>query len=202
MVSGISDVFSVLSALQGATGGRIANPLVLAGLSASPFIDKVIPEIIDVISENPQEAAKLARQATKILASLIKVDAGSQETNADNGVTKVSETTTTTRRESGPDGIKITKTTTTTSTTTIDPKKQAAYQKGVADKVENFGKGLEEGKIQVGDEVVTFEELKELIATVEALLEKAGKRQNDNKSESVIDMTEGEPNNNPGSASI
>lgn len=191
MVS-VSGIFSNLGALDNISRRQFLDPFLLAGLSAAPYLGEALPVLGNVVCENPQEAARLARLATKIIASLIRVDADSQEARADDGVTKVSETTTTTRRESGPDGIKITKTTTNTSTTTIDPKKQAQQQRKFADSVETFGRELGEGKIQLGDQSVTFQDVKELFDILQILLGKVGEKEQ-HQHEEVIDMTEDKP---------
>ncbi len=158
----------------------LKNLAALAGsIAAGPALVQVLEPVVEAVLKNPQQAAEIARKASQLGAALVRGTAEPEDT----GVSRTKESTTI--KKEAKDGNTVTRTTTTTTTTTetIDLAKQAEYNKRVAGQIEKLGAGLPEGKIQFGDETITFEQIQDLVVSVLALLEsgKAGKE---------IDITE------------
>lgn len=175
----------------------LAASTLLAQPETLELIGKAVAPVVQAIASNPQEAAKLAREASGVIFPLIK---GVNKVGlVDDGTTSVTETTTTTRREKRPNGSRTTTTKITTTDRTIDPEKQQKKLEHDLRTVEDLFKGLEEGKIQVGDESVTIDQVKKLVGSLTqfvALVERQNlNKGKDENSSPVIDI--GENDNNP-----
>lgn len=150
------DAFLAATAIAGIAGGLKGDP-----------IGKLVETAARSIKTDPQTAAELARQITQLGAAVIRAGAKEQEANAANAQPFVEETTTTKRVEIGTDGVKKVKTTTTTVTEkTTDPKSEAAKARIAAQQLEQFGSGLVDGKINLGDETFTFSQVVNLVALI------------------------------------
>lgn len=159
-----------------AVPGVLALTGVLSGLKGDP-IGKLVETAARSIKTDPQTAAELARQITQLGAAVVRASAKEQEVNAANAQPFVEETTTTKRVEVGEGGVKKVKTTTTTVTErTNDPKAEAAKARVAAQQLEQFGSGLVDGKINLGDETFTFSQVANLISLIDKF-EKNGRRE-------------------------
>lgn len=167
-ISPLGDSFSKFGDIKKnnfATVGTLAAA-VLSGLKGDP-VGEILRTTVRSIEKDPKGAAELARQLTQLGAAVIRAGATVDETNAAHIQPSIEETTTTRRVEVGEGGKKTVKTTTTkTRESTFDPKAQAAQVRLAADQIEKFGAGLAEEKIHLGDEVITFGQLKKLFETI------------------------------------
>ena len=144
----------------------IAGLAALTSLAATPVLTQVLGPVVEAIVRNPKQAAEVARQASEIVAPLIRYSAEQQEKIGDSAT----ETTTTTRKEKN--GSSVTETTTTTTKTT-KTRNLADEARNLADQIEELGAGLPEGQIRLGDnETITFEQLQTLGKSIAGLLRK------------------------------
>ncbi len=140
------------------------------GEAAGPVLAEVLGPVVEAVIKDPKQAAEIARKASQIGAAVVRASSEREDT----GVSVDTKTSTT--KETKRDGNKIivTTTETRTRTQTTDLDKQAEYNRKVADQLEKLGAGLPDGKIQIGNETVTVEQLKDLANSVFALLGSKG----------------------------
>lgn len=188
--------YGLYKSLNTSTDPELQAVLAASTLLAQPEVlepvAKAATQVLKAVASNPQEAAELARKASEAIFPLIK--GINRVSSVDDGVSSVTETTKTTRREKTPTGTKTVTTTTTTTEKTVDREKQQKRLEHDLNTTQVLINGLGEGKIQVGDEAITFDQVEQLVEQLTqfvALVEK----QNLNKAayetpESVIDIGE------------
>ena len=159
---------------------------VLTGPAGKVLTD-AIEHVGQAVAADPQGAAKLLREATQLTLPVIQEI--QRLDSADDGTKTVVETTTTVKTEREANRSKTTKTTTTTRERTTDPVKQQEKLNNDLEVVQKLVDGLEDGKIQIGDSTVTFNQLTELATSLIKFLDKGSK-----KEEASIDIGSSEDN--------
>ena len=160
-------------------GGLRGNPeaLALASILAGPggeVIANAFEQVGNAVAADPKEAARLLREATQLAVPVIKEVA---KIDNDDGTTTVVETTKTVRTERRANYSKTTTTQTTTKERTTDPVKQQAKLERDLGTIQKLVDGLEDGKIQVGNSSLTFEQIQGLAKALIAFLEKGNRKE-------------------------
>lgn len=145
----------------------------LIGLLAGPggeILGKAVEGVVNAVTADPKGAAKLLREATQLAVPLIQE--GNKLGSVDDGVATVTETAKTIRKERRNGYSKTTKTTTETRERTIDSVQQQKKLEQDLATVQQLVDGLEDGRIQIGDATVTFDQIQGLVKSLIELLAK------------------------------